>query len=129
GQRGASRKTEGPDQAGVGALLRAAAAQANPVRATRDVAIVWLLAGTGLRRSEVAGLRIEHLDLDARRPTVLVRGKCRSEREPVRIPAPTVEALRAWLAVRPAAETHALFVSTDARTGGGALGAASIYNT
>lgn len=128
GRRGASRNTAGPGLQGVAALLRVAAAQRDPVLAVRDVAVLWMLLGLGLRRSEVASLRLEHVALDAERPTVSILGKGRDERESLSIPAPTVAALRAWLAVRPETSSDALFVACSTRCRGRALHSGAIYD-
>jgi integrase/recombinase XerC len=61
----------------------------------RDTALLELLYGSGLRGGEVCGLRME--DLDLRRGIVRVWGKGQKQRQ-VPLSAPSVEALRAWLA-------------------------------
>lgn len=65
----------------------------------RDQALLELLYGSGLRLSEVAGLDVHDVDLDA--ATVRVMGKGAKERIAPLGP-PCVEALRGWLAVRAA---------------------------
>jgi integrase/recombinase XerC len=62
--------------------------------ALRDLAILELLYGSGLRVSEVAGLTLERLDLDRQR--VLVFGKGAKERE-VPVSDPATDALDAWI--------------------------------
>jgi integrase/recombinase XerC len=62
--------------------------------AQRDLAILELMYGSGLRVSEVAGLTLEHLDLDRQR--VLVFGKGAKERE-VPVSDPATDALDAWI--------------------------------
>jgi integrase/recombinase XerC len=62
--------------------------------ALRDLAILELLYGSGLRVSEVAGLALERLDLDRQR--VLVFGKGAKERE-VPVSDPATDALDAWI--------------------------------
>lgn len=79
----------------------------------RDRAILELLYGTGMRVAELAGLRLDDLDLDRREARVV--GKGLKER---RVPfgPPAEEALRAWLAERPdvrgrhGAQAEALFL-------------------
>lgn len=60
----------------VGRLLAACAG--SDFSARRDLAIIRLLLDTGVRRSELAGLRLEDLDLDGR--TIRVLGKGRRHR-------------------------------------------------
>jgi site-specific recombinase XerD len=62
--------------------------------ALRDRAVLELLYGSGLRVSEVAGLRVDMVDLD--RGRVLVFGKGSKERE-LPLSDPAREAIRAWL--------------------------------
>ena len=62
--------------------------------AQRDLAILELMYGSGLRVSEVAGLGLEGLDLDRQR--VLVFGKGAKERE-VPVSDPATDALDAWI--------------------------------
>jgi integrase/recombinase XerC len=62
--------------------------------AQRDLAILELMYGSGLRVSEVAGLTLERLDLDRQR--VLVFGKGAKERE-VPVSDPATDALDAWI--------------------------------
>jgi integrase/recombinase XerC len=77
--------------------------------AIRDLAIVELLYGAALRVSEVAGLDLDSIDLD--RQTVRVLGKGSKQRVvPFGIPAR--RAVVAYLEVRPAASTSALFLNT-----------------
>jgi site-specific recombinase XerC len=129
GSRQTTRDVSGPGLDGTAALLRAAAAQRDPALAARDAALVWLLAGIGLRRFEVAGLDIDHLDLAGDRPRVSILGKARSEREWLSLPAPAVAALRVWLAIRPSTDSRALFVTLDRRSRGRPIGASAVYST
>jgi integrase/recombinase XerC len=91
----AYRDTKGPGTAGVARLLAEARAQSPPL-AARDVAILRLLFDCGLRRGELVGLDVAHLDGDR----LAVQGKGHTDREPVTLPAPTRAALAAWLSVR-----------------------------
>ncbi|MGZ3448085.1 MAG: tyrosine recombinase XerC [Polyangiales bacterium] len=70
--------------------------------AVRDRAILETLYGSGLRVSEVVGLDLAHLDLEA--ATARVLGKGNKERV-VPLGPPCVEALRAWIALRPKLES------------------------
>ncbi len=91
------RDTRGPGVGGVRAMLGTLAARED-AKARRDAAIVRCLFDLALRREEVVGLDLAHLDLEA--GTVAVLGKKRRERERLTLPAPTRAALVAWLAVR-----------------------------
>jgi len=103
------RDTRGPGRAGFLRLVGAAEDQAEPKR-SRDLAILWLLYGRGLRRAEVAQLHIEHLDLAGERIQIL--GKHRRELEWVTIPPATIRALFAWLDQR-GRESGPLFSRLD----------------
>jgi len=74
--------------------LLAPPSPADPV-GLRDVAVVELLYGSGLRVGELCGLRMVDLDLD--RPVVTVWGKGSKQRQ-VPMSEPSVEAVRGWLA-------------------------------
>ena len=93
------------------ALLRACSHHA------RDSAVIELLLQTGLRLSEVAHLRVDDVALPGRigrDPDAVGRlhivGKGRKDRS-IPLNYKACRALRAWLDVRPAAETGALFVT------------------
>ena len=105
----AYRDTRGPGLAGFQAMLSEAGKRTDG-KGIRDVAILRLLFDLGLRRSEVAGLEAEHLDLKG--CTLGVLGKGKTARAKVTLPAPTCEVLAAWLAVR-GAGPGALFVNFD----------------
>jgi len=119
----AYRDTAGPGTAAVRRILADLQAQDGP-KAARDLALVRLLFDLGLRRGEVVS--IDRVDLDLDRGVVHVLGKGRTAREPVSLPAPTREALVAWLAHR-GDEDGPLFASFDRRTGGGRLTGTSLY--
>jgi integrase/recombinase XerC len=89
----AYRDTAGLD--GITAVKRQAARHKSPSKAARDVAIVRLLFDLALRRSEVTGLDLEHVDIRASRLWVL--GKGRKERQAMTMPPRTLNALKAWL--------------------------------
>ena len=67
-----------------------------PVR-RRDDAVLELLYGSGLRVSELCGLDLGGVDLDARMVTVWGKG---SKQRRVPMSAPAADAVRAWLQVR-----------------------------
>ena len=83
----------------------------------RDLAILELLYGCGIRVSELVGIDLDHLDLHA--GWLRVRGKGNKERE-VPVPERAVAAVRRYLDARPAVPPtdRALFLnSRNARLG------------
>ena len=83
----------------------------NTVRATRDRAILLLLARLGLRAGDVAGLRLS--DIDWQDGTIAVAGKGRRQ---VSLPLPQEigDAILKYLECRPRVETDRLFVTAIA---------------
>ncbi|KAB2942938.1 MAG: tyrosine-type recombinase/integrase [Hyphomicrobium sp.] len=123
----AYRDTKGPGLAKTSRLLEAIDAGRGPVD-RRDRAIVLLMAQRGLRRAEVAGLVVADVDLAAAR--IRVRRKGSDEAEWLAISQSTVNALGAWLSVRPtmaAPDIEALFVVATNRKRGAAMSGDSIY--
>jgi integrase/recombinase XerC len=119
------RDTAGPGLGGTRAMLARAKAQ-EPVKAARDVALIRLMFDLGLRRGEVAGLDVGDIDRDGRK--LWIKGKGRAQKESRSLPAPTLAALSAWLAVRSkiaAAGEAALFIGFNA--GGGRITGRGLY--
>jgi integrase len=94
---GPYKDTRGPGRSAVRCMLDELAARED-AKARRDLAVLRLLYDLGLRRFEVAGLDLEHLELAGARVSVLRKGK--TERVWLTLPKPTIVALRAWLALR-----------------------------
>lgn len=89
------RDTRGPGVDAVRAMLKAAEGQA-PAKAARDVLIIRMLFGLGLRRSELAGANLE--DVDARKGVIWIRGKGRNqEAEALTLPGKVSKALNSWI--------------------------------
>lgn len=65
----------------------------------RDIALAALLAGTGIRASELCGLRIRHLVLDVEEPYVRVTGKGGAVRD-CPLPPEVADILEAYIASR-----------------------------
>ena len=107
----------------VAAMLRAAAEGSMPVR---DVALLEVLYGTGIRASEAAGLRLRD-QIPAQR-ALRVMGKGRKERI-VLLGQPAVRALDAWLEERAIrarrAKTKTLVPVANGSTDGSQSGAVS----
>jgi integrase/recombinase XerD len=114
--RFSARLPHAPTRDQIEALLQAPAGETP--RATRDCAMLMLLYASGLRVSELLGLKLE--DLDLMRGTLRVRGKGEKERL-VPMGEPALQQLRKHLAQRDASKAAArsrlVFVSPR----GGAL--------
>lgn len=95
----------GFDPSEVDALL---AATRHTLLPDRDAAIVLLLLDSGLRASELCGLRVDDLGVDR----ILVRGKGAKERW-VPFSRLTARAVRAYLKVRGQSDSNELFLSRN----------------
>lgn len=67
-------------------------------RLARDRAVLWILAALALRRFELTGLDLEHVDTE--RHAVAILGKRRSSRQWIELPSEVWGALASWLAFR-----------------------------
>jgi site-specific recombinase XerD len=70
----------------------------------RDASMVLFLLHTGLRLSELVGLRMSDLQLSDRKGSVLVQQGKGSKQRSVPLNTEARKALRAWMAVRPTSE-------------------------
>jgi len=93
-------------------------------KGARDRAIVRLLWDLGLRRMEIVGLDLEHLDIE--KNCVWVRGKGKRERSWISLPDETRAALSAWLEARGPAPGP-LFICLSNRDRGRRLTGHSIH--
>lgn len=78
----------------------------------RDMALLELLYGCGVRVGELVGINLE--DIDLKSGWVRVRGKGNKERD-VPVTAPTADAVERYLAVRPSSPERALFLGERGR--------------
>jgi integrase/recombinase XerC len=93
------RDTRGPGDAGWVKLLAAAEVQAEASDVgVRDRAILRLLRGLGLRRSELVALDLADVELSTSR--LWITGKGRSDKEVLTIPVRAYQALLEWVEVR-----------------------------
>lgn len=111
-------------------LFAAVQRYTDPFERQRDEMLLLLLLATGLRREEVATLRVAQIELSNRTGTVRVDGKGSKERV-VPIEGPVVHKLIAWLDARskiPGLATDKLFIAgkKHRRGTGQALGLRSI---
>ena len=100
-----------PDVLSAEEIERLLAAPKPDLLGTRDRAMLEVLYGSGLRVSELVGLTLDQVELD--RGLLRAFGKGSKERL-VPMGDAAVEALREWLAVRPAGARH-VFVNKDGR--------------
>lgn len=91
----AGRGLEAPELRALFGVCDGATAQG-----ARDAALLALLYGCGLRRSEAVALDVEHVDASA--ASIRVLGKGNKERT-AHVPPAAASALQAWIAVRGAA--------------------------
>jgi site-specific recombinase XerD len=92
--------------------------------AQRDEMLLMLLYATGLRREEVAGLRLDQIEIENNVAVVRVMGKGAKERE-IPMEGPVVRMLQQWIAKRgelSGVRTDALFFSTRRNYFGYAIG-------
>ncbi|MBV8172434.1 MAG: tyrosine-type recombinase/integrase [Candidatus Eremiobacteraeota bacterium] len=93
-------------------LLRTSAGWKTGWLKVRDRAIMELLYASGMRRAEIAALKISDVDLQTR--TIRVMGKGRKQRLVV-INRTTADAIRSYLGVRPRTPDESLFVGHSGR--------------
>ena len=119
------RDTSGPGRDGVKKLLAKLDTRKDVAKTRRDRAIVRLLFGLALRRSEVVALDLS--DVDFPRNRVRIRGKGRSEHEYMTMSTKVRKALADWIELR-GGGPGALFVSQDpAGKGDGRLTGKSVH--
>ena len=108
------RDTRGPGRAGFMRLVAEAEKLLEPLR-SRNLALLWLMYGRALRRSEVCGITYPE-DLDLAGSRVKILGKHRADPEWVTIPPGSIRAITAWLTVR-GNEPGPLFYRLDRAAG------------
>lgn len=103
------KDTAGPGTPAIVSVLEALGSRTD-LKAIRDLALIKSIYSLGLRRSELANLRISDLELDKNR--ISITGKGKDDCEYVTIRDKSKAAIEAWLRVRPPG-TDAVFVSLD----------------
>ena len=122
------RDTAGPAAPDIGGVLRRMESESVPA-SVRNTAIVALAARRGLRRAEIANLRMVDIDLGRSQIAVLRKGK--RERVRITVSGSTIEALNAWLAIRPEhanPDCAAVFVTLARGTRGTPMTTGGIYD-
>lgn len=109
---------------GVEGYRKALGAIPDTDKGKRNRAMLRLMFDMGLRRGELVG--IDLADYDAGAGRLWITGKGRREREALTVPAPTADAIAAWIVARGDADGP-LFTNLDRRTKGGRLSGASVY--
>jgi len=112
GPRMADRKPEHLHVSEVERLLHTAVAGRSDFQRLRDHAIMELLYATGIRRAEVASIRIH--DVDLRNRVIEVTGKGNKKRT-VLMNKAAAQALEQYLGVRPRTDDQSLFVGRHGR--------------
>lgn len=118
------RDTSGPPLEVVRKFLATAAKSSRAEVAARDVAILRCLFDQALRRHEVAGLDVDHVDLEASALWIMPKGL--QERVPVYLSVAARAAIEAWLRERRAFPPGRLFLALSRRHIGRPLGKAGI---
>lgn len=97
-------------------LFAAARKGATSLISRRDETLLAMLYATGMRRDEIASLRIDQIiEMDGRTAVIRIEGKGSRERE-VAIEGPVVRLLQEWLRIRadlPDARNDRLFVTVS----------------
>ena len=91
------RDTRGPGLPAFKRMINKAAEQSK-MKAARDRAILRLLFDLALRASELVDLDLSHVDFEQKR--ISIKGKGRTQRQFLSIPATSVDALTDWIATR-----------------------------
>lgn len=112
GPRMSDKKPEHLQVSEVERLLRTSVAGRTDFQRLRDHAILELLYATGIRRAEVASIRIH--DVDLRNRTIEVTGKGNKKRTVLMNKAAS-QAIEAYLGVRPRTDDQSLFVGRHGR--------------
>ena len=84
--------------------------RATPYYLSRDLAIVILLLGTGIRLSELVGLTLDRINLESNDRNIKVCGKGNKERT-IPLTSEVTSVLRQYLKQRPEVESNHLFIS------------------
>ena len=91
-------------------LIATVRREATPFYLSRDLAIVVLLLGTGVRLSELVGLTLDRVNLEHSGRSIKVRGKGNKERI-IPLTDEVVATLEQYLKVRPDVPSNHLFIS------------------
>jgi integrase/recombinase XerC len=90
------RDTSGVDVAGIGAILNTC--DRSNIKGTRDYAILRLLWGNALRRSEISGANVG--DFSTSESKLWIKGKGKIQKSAIDLAPKTVMAIESWLEMR-----------------------------
>jgi integrase/recombinase XerC len=121
-RRQAYRDTRGPGLKHATAMLRLVEGRPG-ARGARDFAILALAIDCGLRRSEILGLDLEHVEPDG----LWILGKARHQRERITLPEPTAAALARWVECRGSEPGPLFYAIHRAGRFGGRLSGSALY--
>ena len=91
-------------------LINTVRREATPFYLSRDLAIIILLLGTGIRLSELVSLTLDRVNLEHSGRSIKVRGKGNKERI-IPLTDEVIKALERYLKVRPDISSNHLFIS------------------
>lgn len=91
-------------------LIAAVKREATPFYLSRDLAVIVLLLGTGIRLSELVGLTLDRVNLERSGKSITVKGKGNKERI-IPLTSEVVNVLEQYLKSRPDVPSNHLFIS------------------
>ena len=119
-----TKSTQKKDELFFQKLLETSKKQKNPLKASRDLAILRLLHDLALKRHSITQLNLS--DLNSAHKTISVEIKGHTEKVVKRLPSPTLNCLTEWVAMR-GSEPGPLFINFDHAGKGRRLSGSSIY--
>ena len=119
----AFRDTTGVDIENIKAMM--SIPDRDTVQGKRNYAILRLLWENGLRRGEVANIKISDISWDTQKISIIGKGKG-NDKSQIDVSQGCLEAIAQWLEVRPETNNSSLFVSLSNRSRKG-LSTTSIY--
>ena len=121
----AYKDTRGPGMDAIERILEATQKESPPI-AARDAAMVRLLFDLGLRRGEVASIRIEDVERVGIKPSVWIQEKGATERTRLALPLLTFSAIQEWIEWR-GDHPGPLFIRLDGAEATAALTGRSVH--
>jgi integrase/recombinase XerC len=98
------------------------------IQGKRSYVILRLLCENGLRRGELANLRLSHVDFDSNQIQIYGKGQGNNALW-IDVSDRALDAVAEWLKVRPETDHHFVFTALDFKNKGKPLSPTSIYRT